>query len=58
VRWVRQPPEGAITDPDYFDFYQTGMTLKPLSAIFRLVACTARPPCWLAFAPMNPTTDF
>jgi hypothetical protein len=28
TRWVRQPPEDAITDPDYFDFYQTGMTFE------------------------------
>ena len=28
VRWVRQPPEGAITAADYFDFYQTGMTFE------------------------------
>lgn len=28
VTWVRQPPEEAITDPDYFDFYQRGMTFE------------------------------
>lgn len=26
--WVRQPPEEAITAPDYFDFYQPGMTFE------------------------------
>lgn len=26
--WVRQPPEDAITDPDYFSFYQPGMTFE------------------------------
>lgn len=26
--WVRQPPEDAITDPGYFDFYQQGMTFE------------------------------
>lgn len=28
VRWVRQPPEDAITAADYFDFYQAGMTFE------------------------------
>ncbi|NIF37222.1 phosphoadenosine phosphosulfate reductase [Enterobacter sp. Tr-810] len=28
INWVRQPPEEAITDPDYFDFYQPGMTFE------------------------------
>jgi predicted phosphoadenosine phosphosulfate sulfurtransferase len=28
VTWVRQPPEEAITDPDYFAFYQKGMTFE------------------------------
>lgn len=26
--WVRQPPPCAITDPDYFPFYQQGMTFE------------------------------
>lgn len=26
--WVRQPPEDAITDPGYFDFYQQRMTFE------------------------------
>lgn len=26
VEWVRQPPEGAITEPEYFPFYVHGMT--------------------------------
>ena len=26
--WVRQPPEDAITDPDYFSFYQPGMSFE------------------------------
>lgn len=28
AKWVRQPPEEAITSPDYFDFYQPGMTFE------------------------------
>jgi predicted phosphoadenosine phosphosulfate sulfurtransferase len=28
VNWVRQPPEDAITDPRYFDFYHQGMTFE------------------------------
>lgn len=28
TQWVRQPPEDAITDPDYFPFYQPGMTFE------------------------------
>ena len=26
--WVRTPPEEAVTDPDYFSFYQPGMTFE------------------------------
>ena len=26
--WVRQPPADAITDPDYFPFYQVGMSFE------------------------------
>lgn len=26
--WVRQPPTDAITDPEYFSFYQPGMTFE------------------------------
>ena len=28
VEWVRQPPQDAITDPDFFCFYQPGMTFE------------------------------
>lgn len=28
VDWVRQPPDYAITDVSYFDFYQPGMTFE------------------------------
>lgn len=28
VEWVRQPPQDAITDPDFFSFYQPGMTFE------------------------------
>jgi predicted phosphoadenosine phosphosulfate sulfurtransferase len=28
TRWVRQPPDGAITDPAFFPFYQPGMTFE------------------------------
>lgn len=28
TNWVRQPPEDAITDYHYFDFYQQGMTFE------------------------------
>lgn len=28
VKWVRQPPEGAITDPAFFPFYTQGMTFE------------------------------
>lgn len=28
ARWVRQPPEDAITDPGYFPFYQAGMSFE------------------------------
>lgn len=32
--WVRQPPEEAITAPDYFDFYQPGMTFEAFVRAF------------------------
>jgi len=32
--WVRQPPEDAITDPHYFDFYQQGMTFESFVRAF------------------------
>lgn len=28
TQWVRQPPADAITDPEYFSFYQPGMTFE------------------------------
>lgn len=28
TEWVRQPPTTAITSPDYFPFYQEGMTFE------------------------------
>lgn len=28
VNWVRQPPDHAITDPEFFPFYQPGMTFE------------------------------
>jgi len=28
TRWVRQPPDDAITDPAFFPFYQPGMTFE------------------------------
>jgi predicted phosphoadenosine phosphosulfate sulfurtransferase len=34
VNWVRQPPEEAITDPGYFDFYQPGMTFEAFVRAF------------------------
>jgi predicted phosphoadenosine phosphosulfate sulfurtransferase len=34
TRWVRQPPADAITDPDYFDFYQRGMTFEAFVRAF------------------------
>lgn len=34
VNWVRQPPEEAITDPSYFDFYQPGMTFEAFVRAF------------------------
>lgn len=33
-QWVRQPPEGAITDSAYFDFYQPGMTFEAFVRAF------------------------
>jgi predicted phosphoadenosine phosphosulfate sulfurtransferase len=32
--WVRQPPEDAITEPVYFDFYQPGMTFEAFVRAF------------------------
>ncbi|RXW30645.1 phosphoadenosine phosphosulfate reductase [Enterobacter ludwigii] len=34
TRWVRQPPEDAITDPNYFPFYQPGMTFETFVRCF------------------------
>jgi len=28
AKWVRQPPEDAITDPDFFPFYEQGMSFE------------------------------
>lgn len=32
--WIRQPPEGAITDPDFFEWFQTGMEFEDLVPAF------------------------
>lgn len=32
--WVRQPPEMAITDPNYFDFFQPGMEFEEFVPLF------------------------
>ncbi|MDY0417493.1 phosphoadenosine phosphosulfate reductase [Enterobacter sp. 170198] len=32
--WVRQPPIEAVTNPDYFDFYQPGMTFEAFVRAF------------------------
>lgn len=32
--WVRQPPDFAITDPDYFDFFWPGMEFEELVPLF------------------------
>lgn len=34
ANWVRQPPEGAITAPDFFPFYQPGMTFESFIPAF------------------------
>lgn len=34
VAWVRQPPEGAITDPAFFPFYRAGMTFESFVPAF------------------------
>ncbi|EDS4967223.1 DUF3440 domain-containing protein, partial [Salmonella enterica subsp. enterica serovar O rough] len=34
VEWVRQPPEGAITEPEYFPFYVDGMTFEEFVPAF------------------------
>ena len=32
--WIRQPPEGAITDPDQFDWFYPGMEFEDLVPLF------------------------
>ena len=32
--WIRQPPENAITDPDFFDFFQVGMEFEEFVPLF------------------------
>jgi len=32
--WIRQPPEGAITDPDFFDFFKDGMEFEEFVPLF------------------------
>lgn len=32
--WIRQPPEGAITDPDFFPFFQPGMEFEEFVPLF------------------------
>ena len=34
TRWVRQPPDDAITDPAFFSFYQPGMTFETFGRSF------------------------
>ncbi len=34
ARWVRQPPPGAIAHPDYFPFYQPGMSFEAFVSHF------------------------
>ncbi len=32
--WIRQPPEGAIVDPDHFDWFQDGMEFEEFVPMF------------------------
>ena len=32
--WIRKPPEEAITDPEYFDFFQPGMEFEEFVPLF------------------------
>ena len=59
TNWVRQPPEDAITDYHYFDFYQQGMTFEAFVREFaEWYAQNVLPPSWWGSAPMNLTTAF
>ncbi|MCK7451716.1 phosphoadenosine phosphosulfate reductase [Enterobacter chengduensis] len=46
-QWVRQPPEGAITDSAYFDFYQPGMTFEAFVRAFSEWFAANRPAAML-----------
>lgn len=41
--WVRTPPEEAVTDPDYFNFYQPGMTFEDFVRAFSDWFARSRP---------------
>jgi predicted phosphoadenosine phosphosulfate sulfurtransferase len=43
TQWVRQPPDDAITDPAYFDFYKQGMTFEEFVREFSTWFAQKRP---------------
>jgi len=43
ARWVRQPPDDAILQPDYFPFYQAGMTFESFVRCFAEWFSQSRP---------------
>lgn len=45
TQWVRQPPADAITDPEYFSFYQPGMTFEQFVREFAEWFAKSRLPC-------------
>ena len=43
VAWVRQPPEGAVTDPNFFPFYESGMTFDRFVPAFNAWFAAGQP---------------
>lgn len=43
VNWIRQPPDGAITDYDYFPFYHYGMTFESFIPAYNKWFSTEQP---------------
>ena len=55
VEWVRQPPQDAITDPDFFSFYQPGMTFEQFVREFAEWFSQKRPAAMMNVLPtINP----